>query len=218
MKDANSMESAHFQGHRQRLWERFLKSGFAGFAEHEDVEILLTLCVRRRDVKSDAKSLFQRFGNLRSILDAPVSDLQQVPGIGEVAPVDLRVIRETANLYLQQQAEQATVLAPPDTLTAFRRSRLGGLCNEVFEVAYLASACKLIRNRVDTLEEGTVDRAAVSPSRVIEAALRGGAAALVCAHTPAPAGPLTPWPAPSSTASSARTVSKRTENLIRRKS
>jgi len=126
--------------------------------------------------------LLDRFGSLRAILDAPVSDLQQVAGIGEVTPVALRVIRETASLYLQQQAEQTIVLSSPDSLTAFWRSRIGGLRNEVFEVAYLDSAYKLIRNGVETLEEGTVDRAAVYPRRVIEAALRCGAAAFVCAH------------------------------------
>jgi DNA repair protein RadC len=35
---------------------------------------------------------------------------------------------------------------------------------------------------VETLEEGTVDRAAVYPRRVVEAALRNNAAALVFAH------------------------------------
>jgi DNA repair protein RadC len=182
MDDATTLESAHYHGHRQRLRERFLKSGFAGFAEHEIVELLLTLCIPYRDVKPTAKALLDRFGNLRAILDAPVSELQQVRGIGEVAPVALRIIRETATLYLQQQAEAATVLASPDSLINFWRTRLGGLKNEVFEVAYLDSACKLIRNGVETLEEGTVDRAAVYPRRVIEAALRRGAAALVCAH------------------------------------
>jgi DNA repair protein RadC len=176
------MEAPHYHGHRQRLRERFLKSGFAGFAEHEIVELLLTLCIPRRDVKASAKALLDRFGSLRAILDAPISDLQQTPGIGEVAPVALRVIREAASLYLQQRAEEATVLASPDSLKSFWRTRLGGLRNEVFEVAYLDSASRLMRNGVETLEEGTVDRAAVYPRRVAEAALRRGAAALVVAH------------------------------------
>ena len=44
------------------------------------------------------------------------------------------------------------------------------------------SAYRLLRDGVETLEEGTVDRAAVYPRRVIEAALKRGAAALVLAH------------------------------------
>ena len=100
-------------------------------------------------------------------------------------------IREAASLYLQQRAEEATVLASPESLKSFWRSRLGGLRNEVFEVAYLDSACRLMRNGVETLEEGTVDRAAVYPRRVAEAALRRGAAALVVAHNH-PNGNVTP--------------------------
>jgi DNA repair protein RadC len=52
----------------------------------------------------------------------------------------------------------------------------------VFQVAYLDSGYRLLRDGVDTLEEGTIDRAAVYPRRVIEAALRRGVAALVFAH------------------------------------
>ncbi len=89
MADAPQMASAHYHRHRQRLRERFLKSGFAGFAEHEIVELLLTLCIPRKDIKERAKALLDCFGSVRAILDAPVSDLQQVKGIGEVAPVAL---------------------------------------------------------------------------------------------------------------------------------
>ncbi len=39
-----------------------------------------------------------------------------------------------------------------------------------------------MRNGVETLEEGTIDRAIVYPRRVIESALRRGAAAIVLAH------------------------------------
>lgn len=170
------------RGHRQRLRDRFLKSGFDGFAEHEIVELLLTLAIPRRDVKQQAKALLARFKSLRGILDAPVSELQQVDGIGEVAPVALRIIREAASLYLQQQAETEDDLSTTDALNAFWRCRLGGLHNEVFAMAYLDSAFRLLKNGVEVLEEGTVDRAAVYPRRVMEAALQRGAAALVFAH------------------------------------
>jgi len=56
------------------------------------------------------------------------------------------------------------------------------LANEVFQVGYLDSAYRLLRDGVETLEEGTIDRAAVYPRRMVETALRRGAAALVLAH------------------------------------
>ena len=51
------MERPHYYGHRKRLRERFLKNGLTGFAEHEVVELLLTLAIPRADVKQPAKAL-----------------------------------------------------------------------------------------------------------------------------------------------------------------
>lgn len=175
-------EDPDYHGHRQRLRDRFLKFGLAGFADYEVVELLLTLAVPRSDVKQPAKALIARFGNLRGILDAPLEELRAVSGIGSVTPVALQIIKAAATLYLQQSSEGRDSLADPARLADFWRMRIGALQNEVFEVAYLDSGYRLLRDGVETLEEGTIDRAAVYPRRVIEAALKRGAAALVLAH------------------------------------
>jgi DNA repair protein RadC len=172
----------HYHGHRQRLRDRFIRSGLEGFNDYEVVELLLTLAIPRSDVKQPAKALIERFGNLRGILDAPLEELQNVKGIGSVAPVALRIIRAAAALYLQQSAEGAESLADPDRLSAFWRLRIGALRDEVFEVAYLDTGYRLLRDGVDRLEEGTIDRATVYPRRVVEYAVKRGAAALVLAH------------------------------------
>lgn len=180
MKDDS--QKPHYLGHRQRLRERFLKSGFAGMVEHEVVEILLVLALPRKDVKKPAKDLLARFGNLQGILDAPADELRTIHGIGQVAPTAFRIIREAANLYLQQRAEKGNCLAADEAITEFWRSRLGGLKHEVFEVAYLDSGYRLLKDGVDRLEEGTIDRATVYPRMVMEAALRKGSAVMVFAH------------------------------------
>lgn len=180
-----------YHGHRHRLRARFLKSGLVGFADYEVVELLLTLAVPRSDVKQPAKALIARFGNLRGILDAPLEELRLVSGIGSVTPVALQIIRAAATLYLQQCGEGRDSLADPIRLADFWRMRIGALHNEVFEVAYLDSAYRLLRDGVETLAAGTVDRASVYPRRVVEAALKRGAAALVLAHNH-PNGNLTP--------------------------
>lgn len=179
--EKNSTEALR-EGHRQRLRERFSKSGFAGFADYEIVELLLTLAIPRSDVKKQAKLLIERFGTVRGVLDAPSSELQEIEGIGLVAPIALRIIRETANLYLQQTAEAQPSLADPTVLYEFWRAKIGALTDEVFQVAYLDSGYRMLRDGVETLEEGTKDRAAVYPRRVMEAAVRRGAAAIVVAH------------------------------------
>jgi DNA repair protein RadC len=159
-----------------------LRSGFKGFNDYEVVELLLTLAIPRMDVKQPAKALIARFGNLRGILDAPPEELREVKGIGSVAPVALKIIRSAAELYLQQSAETTESLADPERLSAFWRLRIGSLRDEVFEVAYLDSSYHLLIDGVDRLEEGTIDRAAVYPRRLVETALKRGAAVLVVAH------------------------------------
>ena len=169
-------------GHRDRLRQRFERAGFTGFSEHEVVELLLTLCIPRRDVKQPAKDLLKRFGSLKAILEARSEELREVSGIGRVAPVALRVVREAANLYLQQSAEEGVMLNSTDRLEKFWRSRLGGLDHEVFEVAYLNRRYRLLKDGVERLEEGTIDRAYVYPRKVMEAALRRSSAVIVLAH------------------------------------
>ncbi len=169
-------------GHRQRLRQRFQKTGLDGFADYEVIELILTLAIPRTDVKQPAKQLIKRFGNLRGILDAPIEELRGVDGVGEVTPVALKIIRAAATLYLQQAAESVDSLADSQRLAEFWRMRIGSLANEVFQVAYLDSGYRLLRDGVEELEQGTVDRAAVYPRRVIESALRRGAAAIVLAH------------------------------------
>lgn len=177
-----SGKGPHYLGHRQRLRERFLKSGLDGFADYEVVELLLTLAVPRSDVKQPAKALIARFGNLRGILDAPIDELQATKSLGSITPVALKIIKATATLYLRQRGEGQDSLADPSRLADFWRMQIGALQNEVFQAGYLDSGYRLLRDGVETLEEGTIDRASVYPRRVIESALKRGAAALVLAH------------------------------------
>ena len=182
------MERPHYHGHRQRLSERFLKSGLAGFGEHEVVELLLTLAIPRTDIKQTAKELVTRFGNVRGILDASLSELRSVAGVGEVASIALLVIRAGATYYLQQSSEAREVLADPQRLRDFWRMRIGGLQHEVFGVAYLDSATAVFTDGVEILREGTIDsRCGVSAPR----GQGGAAAAIVLAHNH-PGGKLEP--------------------------
>ncbi len=169
-------------GHRQRLRNRFQKSGLDGFADYEVVELLLTLAIPRSDVKQPAKELIHRFGDLRGILDAPSTELRAVHGLGNVAPVALKIVKAAATLYLQQETEAGDFLADPTRLTDFWRMRLGTLTNEVFEVAYLDASGHTLRDGVERLSEGTTNRAPAYPRRVVEQALKRGAASIVLAH------------------------------------
>lgn len=177
--------------HRKRLRDRFRKSGFVGFADYEVIELLLTFTIPRKDVKQIAKRLILRFKDLRGILDASTAELSTVPGIGSVTALAFHAFRSIASLYLQQSTEGFDLTKDYDNLENLWRLRIGSSRNEIFEIAYLDSSYHLLRDGIETLQEGTIDRASVYPRRVIEAALFRGAAAVVIAHNH-PDGNVTP--------------------------
>ncbi|MEO0794108.1 MAG: DNA repair protein RadC [Verrucomicrobiota bacterium] len=186
-------DQPHHSGHRARLRERFATGGFDHFADHEVVELLLTLCIPRRDVKPLAKTLLARFGSLKGILDTPIEELRCIDGIGEVTPVALRIIKETMLLYLRQEAEERPSYDSVDALVDLWRARLGELSHEVFEVAYLDNSYRLMKNGIERLEEGVANRASVYPQKVARAALQRHAVYVVVAHNH-PTGELEPSP------------------------
>jgi len=179
------------EGHRSRLRERFVKSGFAAFAPHEVLELLLTLAIPRRDVKPAAKALLNKFGSLKGVLEASREDLAEVEGVGEIAATAFHIIRATSELYLLQGATQEPLLNSYTALENFWRVRLSGLKHEVIEVAYLDKTYRLLPDGVERLEEGSIDAAAFNPQKLFKKALARGARYLVLAHNH-PSGDLAP--------------------------
>jgi DNA repair protein RadC len=184
------VEEKHYHHHRQRLRERFLKHGIKSLADYEAVELLLTLAIPRKDVKLPAKLAIERFGSFRDVLDAPVEALRKLPGIGEVAPVAIRFIREAATRYLQpkSRAELSLVrprpevrsLDQPQLLYDYCRAELGVQPHEVFLVIFFDSGLCVLDIAITA--EGAVDRTAVYPRTVMQKALQRNAAALIFAH------------------------------------
>ena len=61
------MENIH-QGHREKMRQRFLKSGLEGFADHEALELLLYYAIPRQDTNPIAHRLMDRYGSLTAVL------------------------------------------------------------------------------------------------------------------------------------------------------
>jgi DNA repair protein RadC len=178
-------------GHRSRLREKFLSSEFAGFAEHEIVELVLTLSIPRKDVKPMAKALLKTFGSIRGIFDASVDDLTGTSGIGRSTAVALKVIRAVNNLYLQEKFRDAPTFNSVDKAIELWENRLSHLKVEVVEIAYLDARLRLMKDGIERLESGTVSAAAIYPRKIAESAIRRNSSAVMLAHNH-PTGPAEP--------------------------
>ena len=72
------MSEKNNQGHRERIKEKFLKNGIDSFAEYEILELLLTYCIPRKDTKSIAKELLNKFKSLDNIFKADFDKLSAI--------------------------------------------------------------------------------------------------------------------------------------------
>ncbi|MDR1255596.1 MAG: DNA repair protein RadC [Puniceicoccales bacterium] len=169
-------------GHRKRLRERFLKSEFRGFADHEVVELLLTLCIPRRDVKMQAKKLLCRFRDVGGVLDADLDELRGIDGIGEAAATGIKIIKALTELHLKNRAERQCRLDSSDALIKFWENRMRGLKMEIFEVAYLDADLCLLEDGIEEIERGTVNRVHINLRKILELALARHASCLILAH------------------------------------
>jgi DNA repair protein RadC len=167
---------------KRELYDRFLKRGAGGLQDQEAIKLLLTALFPKEDVDRIATTLKTKFGGLRGMLDAPLRELEVIDAIGAVGAMSLRIVRETATLYLQETAERQDCLGNSEALERFWRFRIGALPYEVFQVAFLNSGYQLLREGIEQFARGIADRAIVYPRVVMEAALSKRAAAIVLAH------------------------------------
>jgi DNA repair protein RadC len=162
-------EKPHYIGHRERLREKFRRAGGKGLHDYELLELLLTYAIPRRDVKPLAKDLIKNFGSLSGVLDAGHQELTEMAGLTATAATLITLVRELGEEYLAERMKHKDLLSSPQAVVDFARMKLSGLPNEVLMVIYLN-----VKNEVidyETLHEGTLDRVAIYPRRVIEAAL-----------------------------------------------
>lgn len=168
-------------GHRERLRQRFAKSGFNGFHDYEVLEFLLTFIFRQGDVKPLAKSLIRKFGSFSKVLDAPVHELEKVKGMGAASALNLTAFRGVMAYYFQDAAvtgkEQITKMS---VLIEMLRAQIGHKENEVLFAIFLNAKNEVLSTK--ELGEGTVAQASAFPRKIVEEALQLKATSLILAH------------------------------------
>ena len=179
------------EGHRQRLRDRFLKSGLDGFQDYEVIELLLTLGTPRKDCKQAAKAALARFKTLPGVFDAAPADLMRVPGIGPINLFGLKLVPAVSRRYLQQQLKGKEALTNSQELFDYLDHTIRDKKRECFLAIYLDAKNRVIADEI--LFSGTITASAVYPREVVVSALAHTAAAVIFADNH-PSGDPTPSP------------------------
>ena len=167
-------------GHRQRLKQRFLETGLDSFTEVQTLELLLFYAISRKDTNPIAHALLDRFGSLAQVLDAPVTELSKVPGIGENAALLLRLSKEMGRRYLVSRTGQVTILSSLEECASYIVPYFYGRELETVFLLCLDAKCKVLCCK--EIGEGSVNATEISVRKIVEMALAFNASSVVLAH------------------------------------
>jgi len=176
-------------GHRQRLRERFLKSGANALADYELLEMMLFAASPRSDTKPLAKNLLAHFGDFAKVIHASPNDLEKISGISIAAIASIKIIHAASERMLKTEAAQGQIIQTWTALLDYCRVSMGHKKVEEFRVLFLNHKNALISDELQ--QYGTVSHAPVYPREVVKRALELSASSIILAHNH-PSGDPTP--------------------------
>lgn len=168
------------EGHRQRLKARFIQEGLDHFTEAHVLELLLFYAIPRRDTAPVAHALLEQFGSFAGVMEAPISALAQVPGVGESAATLLHLANALGRYYMVHRTASQTILSNLEACGEYLLPRFYGTREEVVWALCLDARCKVLTCKM--LGQGSINSTGVPIRRVVEFALSSGATSLVLAH------------------------------------
>lgn len=172
----------HYLGHRSRVRKKFLTSLAFGSELHdyELLEILLFAAFTRKDTKILAKNLIAKFGDISAVINADISRLKEVEGVGEAALAQIKLVAQISRRILKNHTKENPVLKNWQAVLNYANSLLKDLPNEAFHVLFLDQKYQLIEDKL--LAVGENNHVAISVKEVARSALMLHASAVILLH------------------------------------
>ena len=167
-------------GHRERLKARFLEHGIDSFNELNALELLLFYAIPRRDTNVIAHALLDRFGSLSGVFDASMTELTDVPGVGENTALLLQLVPQMMKKMELSRVSDMKTFRKSSQVAQFLIPRFLGEREEL-----VLLLCLDTRNNMlccEVLNRGVVNAVDISVRRLVETALKHKASAVVLAH------------------------------------
>ncbi len=164
----------------ERPREKLIELGAEALSDAELLAIFLRVGVVGKSAVDLARDLLTKFVSLNGIFAATEHELSQVHGIGTSKYVQLQAIFEMSRRALNEQLQQADVLASPQAVRDYLVLKLGSLTKEVFLVLFLDTQNRLVAT--EEMFSGSLKETSVYPREVLKRALHHNAASVIFAH------------------------------------
>ena len=167
-------------GHRDRLRQRFLTHGMDSLEEHEVLELLLFFCISRKDTNELAHLLLQRFGTLDAVMDASLSELTSIKGVGAHTAHLILLCKPLCRRYMISQNNDKKPLDTTDLCAKYLIPYFFGAKEEHAYLLCLDAKCRPICCR--ELSEGTATTTFLPFRKAAQLAMDCKAASVILAH------------------------------------
>ncbi len=160
--------------------ERLLRYGPQVLTEAELVAILIRVGCQGTNAVELGRQIIKRFGSLRAMMEAPLSALQEIKGLGGAKAAQLAAAIEIGRRAALPDSREKIMLRKPEAVVDYLTARLHGLSEEHFHGLYLNRKSVLIEDAL--LAAGTVDHARPAIRDIAARALQTNASAVILGH------------------------------------
>lgn len=177
-KEIREKDNIH-DGHRQRMRNRFLETGFDGFEQHQILEMLLFYACPRKDTNEIAHMLIKKFKSISGVFDASLDELITVSGITTNAAVLFKMIPKCVPVYFSSRTQNETYNHTEKLKELFQPCFMG-FTYEEFRLACFDNNLMLISNNV--ISEGSPSASPVDMRKIVEVTLKAKTTMIAIAH------------------------------------
>jgi DNA repair protein RadC len=160
--------------------ERLLRQGSQALTEAELVAILIRVGCQGTNAVELGRQIINRFGSLRAMMEASLSALQEIKGLGKAKAAQLAAAIEIGRRAALPDSRDKITLSKPEAVIDYLKARLHSLSEENVRGLYLNRQSNLIDDAL--LASGTVDQARPAIRDIIAKALQTNASAVILGH------------------------------------
>ncbi len=173
-------ENIH-SGHRERLRQTTDHIGFENLPEHQQLELLLSFVIPRKDTNCMAHELIKKFGSFSQVLDAKPHNLMEVDGIGNKAANFIATCGKIPFAYRTSKMKQKTILTCPSQIIDYFEDIAISSSTEKFYIIYLNTKSEVIKYEI--VGDNFLDKVSVDFREIIQKTIMYNAKGLIVCHT-----------------------------------
>lgn len=164
-------------GHRERLRQKF-EAGNASDAD--EMELLLTYVIQRRDVRVPSRLLIDEFKCAYNAMLASPEQLAKIDGVGPGVATFFKLLRSIIAKGYQKLNKEETLYGCDQRLQDYCRMVLAHKATEEMRVMYLDTDGRVLYEEINDI--GTINRSNVYEDKILARALLTGASSVVLFH------------------------------------